>query len=627
MTDEIEKLLQLLFLTDPKDDVAAISRGRGQRHPGTCEWILRRNEYLSWAENDETPFWAVTGSPGIGKTTLARYILENLQAGVGKADSDCIILYYFFDNQIEDRRAALALLRSLTWQLTCRRRELWTIISEDFKIKKENLLTFDTLWRHFQRMIGSLKATTIYILIDALDECDEASREMVLQALSETANNPQTRHKWLVTARPDMEIEQALGHAWLTLRVDSGLVNIDLLNFIESKVEDLTKRRCIPQSLSNDVKAAVSEHADGTFLWASFVLQELAHTPTHKMREALQQLPRGLYQTYSRILRRIAHKNRRDTKIILRWITTASTTLTTTELALAFGTETRYWQQIDSPSEEEIVECSSVHLCCESLVYTDSKTGEVRLVHQTVKDFLLGPRLGNEADISEFRIGLDEANFEIFNICLRYLSWPAFRHNFDQATCSDSRKEIRKSNDILKTTTAPQNSLVRYAMDNWRAHAYAAALKAFQWSDLNLVPNLRDNWLLDSIKKECVEIVCCLLEHGADIASCDNEGNGTLHYAANSGNFSIVRALIRAGAQLNMRNNTGVTPVFLAATANKTDSFFLLLSYGAKADIYADVRICQGEPPEYIPSLSINFIRRSQCCIEGCCQRRRLSRR
>ncbi|OQA06172.1 MAG: Phosphocholine transferase AnkX [bacterium ADurb.Bin374] len=57
-----------------------------------------------------------------------------------------------------------------------------------------------------------------------------------------------------------------------------------------------------------------------------------------------------------------------------------------------------------------------------------------------------------------------------------------------------------------------------------------------------------------------------------------------LHFAAQSGNVSIVRALLNAGADVNARNPQDITPLHLAAWDGNADIVSLLLEHGADID-------------------------------------------
>lgn len=97
------------------------------------------------------------------------------------------MLYYSLDNNIEDKETALTLVRSLVWQVVFQLDELWKMMGNDVKLRGEGILIFDTLWMHHQNMLQSSNFSTIYILVDALDECDNASRNIVILAPSRMA--------------------------------------------------------------------------------------------------------------------------------------------------------------------------------------------------------------------------------------------------------------------------------------------------------------------------------------------------------------------------------------------------------------------------------------------------------
>lgn len=72
--------------------------------------------------------------------------------------------------------------------------------------------------------------------------------------------------------------------------------------------------------------------------------------------------------------------------------------------------------------------------------------------------------------------------------------------------------------------------------------------------------------------------VPALIKAGADVKIMDEYGNGILHYAQNARTAAV---LLEAGAALDVKNNTGVTPLMSAAMNGKTDVVELLLGRGA----------------------------------------------
>jgi len=72
---------------------------------------------------------------------------------------------------------------------------------------------------------------------------------------------------------------------------------------------------------------------------------------------------------------------------------------------------------------------------------------------------------------------------------------------------------------------------------------------------------------------------------GADVNAVDysksTNGRRALNYAALNNRPDAIRALVAAGAQINLANNTGFTPLHHAAEAGSVDAARALLELGA----------------------------------------------
>ena len=75
-----------------------------------------------------------------------------------------------------------------------------------------------------------------------------------------------------------------------------------------------------------------------------------------------------------------------------------------------------------------------------------------------------------------------------------------------------------------------------------------------------------------------------LLDRGADIDVKNNNGDTPIHEAAVNGNTDIVKLLLERGAAIDVKTDFGNTPIHLAAVNGKTDTVKFLLS--ARADPY-----------------------------------------
>jgi ankyrin repeat protein len=81
------------------------------------------------------------------------------------------------------------------------------------------------------------------------------------------------------------------------------------------------------------------------------------------------------------------------------------------------------------------------------------------------------------------------------------------------------------------------------------------------------------------------EIVKALLDAGAQVDVADQDGNEPLHIAvANPANGQIVKDLLNAGARVDAVNNDGMQPIHLAARSAGAGTVRTLLASGAKSD-------------------------------------------
>ena len=335
--------LQSLFLTDPRYDLAGIQRSKGKRVEGTCEWVLLREEYTTWLVGDSPRILRLVGAPGIGKTMISSYLVEELEKRA-KVTSDMTFAYYFCDNKDDKRNTAIAIIRGLLLQLFRQRPLLFKHIQEDYNQMKDRVFdNFDALWQILQKTLADPNLCQIYFLIDALDECDRSPRGFRQEFLTSLADLFSTQQgsrtidvKLLMTHRPESDISDELNLLGELVRIDSGGINVDISNYIQIRVNELLVKKNYPQNLTQYIQDVLSKKAEGTFLWVSLVLHELSKiTVISKVRRILESLPSGLHEVYTRILYNIPEEDMENARYILQWVVTARRPLTIDELAMA----------------------------------------------------------------------------------------------------------------------------------------------------------------------------------------------------------------------------------------------------------------------------------------------------
>ena len=80
------------------------------------------------------------------------------------------------------------------------------------------------------------------------------------------------------------------------------------------------------------------------------------------------------------------------------------------------------------------------------------------------------------------------------------------------------------------------------------------------------------------------DIAKLLLESGANVNACDNDGTTPLTGAALKGHVEVAKLLIEAGADVNSKNNNGQTALMYASYNGQTEIVKMLIE--ARVDIY-----------------------------------------
>jgi hypothetical protein len=140
-----------------------------ERHlEGTGSWFLESDPFKEWEYRTRQHLW-LHGIPGCGKTMLSATIIKHLNKELNVSH---IVLYFFFDFSNTAKQSLNKLVRSLAAQLYSRcetsRKDLDKLfLFCDGGAKQP---TFKSLCTTLLQMIKY--TARIYIVIDALDECD-----------------------------------------------------------------------------------------------------------------------------------------------------------------------------------------------------------------------------------------------------------------------------------------------------------------------------------------------------------------------------------------------------------------------------------------------------------------------
>ena len=123
------------------------------------------------------------------------------------------------------------------------------------------------------------------------------------------------------------------------------------------------------------------------FLWVYFQIIELCDAASDEgIREILEHLPEGLYDTYTRIFKKIAKTGSKTIALkTLMWIVCSRRLLRVEELqeAVAFDSHDKSWNADKIPDADRMIKS------CHGLVVRDTEYDNVRLAHHTVQQYLI----------------------------------------------------------------------------------------------------------------------------------------------------------------------------------------------------------------------------------------------
>jgi len=326
-----------LFLIDP-DVVLSNLLTEKQRTPGTCEWIIDDTRYQEWINSPSNSLWLI-GGPGKGKTMIAMHVVDSLRNMPSVHSGQDIVLFFFCSDRYEHQNNAKAVLRGLLYQLIKRRTHLERYC--DGKLDKENqaqtLSSFGALWQIFVDMLGDMDLGDVFIVLDGVEECDEASRTTLLPHFFDWLSTRRSTSRNSVKLfgasreilgahfRPDCKIE--LGF------VGSSLTDQDVEMFVDQRLERLARVDGFHR-IRDLVRKSLLDRSEGTFLVVALLVQQLEAMDTaFEMEEVLDTMPTGLDSLYNQMLSRLDPKTKQVLQQSLRWMLVARRPLTLSELA------------------------------------------------------------------------------------------------------------------------------------------------------------------------------------------------------------------------------------------------------------------------------------------------------
>ncbi|KAI4267500.1 MAG: hypothetical protein LQ337_008321, partial [Flavoplaca oasis] len=359
-----------------------------------------------------------------------------------------MLCYFFCDEKIEKQRDSKTILRSLIHQLIIKRRQLIKYIKTAYEIYGPN---FDQdltgLWRILVAIASDKLVGPVTVVVDAIDECEETTRERFLQnvvSLIERSKSKSPQNlciKFIVTSRPLLGCQ----YATQVVRIDpsQNQVEQDLKLVIRTRVDDIFQRiRCKPD-VKEYLENALYSKADRTFLWVTLVLHHLEKSflaSRKDFKRIIDEIPQTLLATYDKFLGDVPSQYQPLAGQLLRFLIASSRPLTLDEMRILVAIRGSHHNLVDAEDETQ----PNIQTTLEGVLGPLVRIWDRRiyLVHQSLKEYL--QTLPNEPKsplASPYSIDQPRANLLLAESCVSYLMLEDFDRDLflrDQLGTEDS---------------------------------------------------------------------------------------------------------------------------------------------------------------------------------------------
>jgi hypothetical protein len=435
------------------------------RNPGTCTWLSKNEIFSQWIRPDSaiSNLW-LKAPPGVGKSVLTAYAVEEVQKASPDAGATCFH-YYSFDEEF----TALQVFRFIAEQLKNRLWDQTEDLPEDIYSFAQRSTT-SSKTEDVKTVIRMLldQMTVTYIFLDGLDEeCDGGSRwnqlTQVVDFFLDLGKKDVPRVKIWCSSQERSCMDSRLKD-FSAIQVTHSSNKEDIERYLSDKIPQLDDLELDP-GYKTLVLEDLSSRADGCFLWASLMLDSI--TSAESLQAIQEQINEGLPQTYEsyymRKLERTDPSKRKFVCILLACIVYARRPLRLDELCeatAAVGTE----DCRDIDRSRKLFKKTVISLC-QPLVRvqeTETKSGPVSictLTHATVRRFLLKHTNVLSGGSGSEKIAI--TNQVMADVCLKYLWQPRYSVLLKK---SDGAFLDGCGNDVL------EHHLLPYAAKYWDKH-------------------------------------------------------------------------------------------------------------------------------------------------------------
>jgi len=207
-----------------------------QECPETGGWLIDDERYQRWKTEPRSCLW-IHGKAGSGKTVLSSRIINDVQNHVDSLPH-VGFAYFYFNFRSSETRDYRNLVRSLIGQLAEGHAKVPEALSNLHKRHSgiQQKPTIESLRSVLSSMFSLFNA--VFVVIDALDECDDHDRRSLLKFLESMMAWPDCNFHVLLTSRRESDIEATLNSCVSHVVDLSHHVHADIHRYLRHVLDD-----------------------------------------------------------------------------------------------------------------------------------------------------------------------------------------------------------------------------------------------------------------------------------------------------------------------------------------------------------------------------------------------------
>jgi Cdc6-like AAA superfamily ATPase len=252
---------------------------------GTGQWFLDDSNFRAWSNSKEKKILFCSGDPGTGKTALATIATSHLESEHCDKDEVVVCLYCDYNQQREQSLSYL--LRNILHQLVSAKEHLPYVVQKmrEKHDKQRTNPSLDEIERALRVVMQTF--SRVWVVVDALDECEPALQESFYTKLCSLASQPNTA--LMVTSRPLPKIQELFAGV---PRINIVSSKSDMQLYAEARIRtELESFVVSDMELTTEVAQGVAEAADGRYVKLRETTESFSKTLAFYFLTYLTQIP------------------------------------------------------------------------------------------------------------------------------------------------------------------------------------------------------------------------------------------------------------------------------------------------------------------------------------------------